>query len=186
MAAVCRLVGPSVHLQHCFSACKSDLGPLPMPKCLVSIFNHCPFQPARFLFTWNSDGIIECFWDLKSYFLDFKEAIPALEILLQNVEKKHQFLHVHYKMCVLLRVLSSDRVIDVARLDRNLNDIYQYIQQEFPWASISPSVHALLGHGSEFVRKNDNMGLCTLSEQGSEGKYAVLYSSRRTHPNLIS
>ena len=101
------------------------------------------------------------------------EAIPALEILLKNVDKKDQFLHVHYEMCILLRVLSSDRVIDVGRLERSLNDLYQFIAQEFPWASVSPSLHSLLGHGAEFVRKNDNMGLCTLSEQGSEGKYAV-------------
>ena len=112
------------------------------------------------------------------------EAIPALEILLKNVDKKDQFLHVHYEMCILLRVLSSDRVIDVGRLERSLNDLYQFIAQEFPWASVSPSLHSLLGHGAEFVRKNDNMGLCTLSEQGSEGKYAVFFFFSCRHATL--
>ena len=108
---------------------------------------------------------------------NISEAIPALEILLEKVDKKEQFLHVHSELSILLRVLSSDRVIDVGRLDRSLNDLYQFIAKEFPWANVSPSVHALLGHGREFVRRNDSMGLCTLSEQGSESKKFCDYCS---------
>ena len=74
----------------------------------------------------------------------------------------------HLELSILLRVLSSDHPIDVEKLEASLNTLYVYIAKEFPWARVSESLHALLGHGAEFVRRNGNIGLSTLSEQGSE------------------
>ena len=99
--------------------------------------------------------------------------MPALEILLEKTKKKEQFLHIHMQLSILLRVVSSDHPVDIERLEGSLNELYLYIVKEFPWARVSESLHALLGHGAEFVRRNGNIGLSTLSEQGSE---STLYS----------
>ena len=80
----------------------------------------------------------------------------------------------HLELSILLRVLSSDHPIDVDRLEASLNNLYVYIAKEFPWARVSESLHALLGHGAEFVRRNGNIGLSTLSEQGSESNFSIV------------
>ena len=95
-------------------------------------------------------------------------------MLLAKCGKKEQFLHVHWELSVLLRVISSDHPIDVDRLESSLKDLYIYIAKEFPWARVSESLHALLGHGAEFVRRNGNIGLSTLSEQGSESNFIIV------------
>ena len=99
--------------------------------------------------------------------------MPAFAILLDKCKKKQQFLHVHLELSILLRVVSSDHAIDVERLESSLNNLYIYIAKEFPWARVSESLHAFLGHGAEFVRRNGNIGLSTLSEQGSESNCIV-------------
>ena len=75
------------------------------------------------------------------------------------------------ELSVLLRVVSSDHPVDIERLESSLNSLYLYIVTEFPWARVSESLHALLGHGAEFVQRNGNVGLSTLSEQGSESMF---------------
>ena len=80
----------------------------------------------------------------------------------------------HLELSILLRVLSSDHPIDVDRLEASLNNLYVFIAKEFPWARVSESLHALLGHGAEFVRRNGNIGLSTLSEQGSESNFSIV------------
>ena len=95
-------------------------------------------------------------------------------ILLEKCGKREQFLHVHLELSILLRVLSSDHAIDVDRLETSLNNLYVFIAKEFPWARVSESLHALLGHGAEFVRRNGNVGLSTLSEQGSESNCFIV------------
>ena len=71
---------------------------------------------------------------------------------------------------MLYRVVASDRVIDVERLDQRLKALYTYILVEFPWVRVSESVHSFLAHSAELIRNNDNTGLGSFSEQGSEGR----------------
>ena len=100
------------------------------------------------------------------------EATPALERVLEKrkVAKKTQYLHIHSEFSITFRVASCDSVVDVDRLSNRLRDLYVFIVTEFPWAKISPSVHMFLAHTAEHIRNNENTGLCSVSEQGSESK----------------
>ena len=100
------------------------------------------------------------------------EATPALKAILtkRRVSSADAFEHVHREFSIIFRVASSDSVIDVERLETRLRDLYLFIVQNFKWARISETVHHVLAHTAEQIRLNDNTGLCTLGEQGSESK----------------
>ena len=88
----------------------------------------------------------------------------------KNIGSAAAFLRIHYALGRLLRVISSNRRINVDEFERLLRELYLDIVRSFPWCRISESVHFFLGHGGMLVRRNGGFGLMTLSEQGSEGE----------------
>ena len=100
------------------------------------------------------------------------EVVPALDKILteRQVAEKDAYLAMHNEFSILFRVVSCDRIVDVDRLESRLRDLYVSIVREFSWVRISESVHGFLAHSSEQIRRNQNRGLSSLSEQGSESK----------------
>ncbi|KAI6651056.1 hypothetical protein LOD99_5633 [Oopsacas minuta] len=74
------------------------------------------------------------------------------------------------KLSVLLRVFNSNQAIDTDKLDSLCcKETYESILIDFPWASITPSLHRLLAHSPELIRDcNNGFGLKDFSEEAVE------------------
>ncbi|KAI6651934.1 hypothetical protein LOD99_4813 [Oopsacas minuta] len=73
---------------------------------------------------------------------------------------------IHTNLLVILRVYNSHRRIDTNKLYSIYKDTYEEIICKCPWANITPSLHKLLAHSSEFISDfNDGLGLKTSSEE---------------------
>ena len=82
------------------------------------------------------------------------------------------------RLSVINRVMSSDSVIKVMKFRSYCLDTYMMILANFPGASISETVHRLLGHTWEFVVLNENCGLKRQGEGGSESMHKVERANR--------
>ena len=71
-------------------------------------------------------------------------------------------------LSVIVRVVSSKGVVNVKRYQAVSTELYIFICDNFPWVSITPSVHKLLGHTWELISENDGHGLGNLDESGLE------------------
>ena len=86
-------------------------------------------------------------------------------------------LSVHKDLAIILRVASSQRKVDTAKLQKICGELYLRLVCDFSWINISTSVHILLAHASQLVTANEGFGLGTVSEQGSEGKLTFFFTS---------
>ena len=87
-----------------------------------------------------------------------KKVLPTL---LQNVS-------------VILRLLNSDEDINVDAFEDLLKETNLILIDHFSFMSISPTVHAVLGHGADLVRNNHKRGLLDKSEEASEASHKIL------------
>ena len=55
-------------------------------------------------------------------------------------------------LSVLLRIFNSNQAIDKNKLDSLCKETYESILTDFPWASVTPSLHRLLAHSPELIR----------------------------------
>ena len=69
-------------------------------------------------------------------------------------------------MSVIVRVMSSKGEVNVQRFRAMSTELYVHICEKFPWVSITPTVHKLLGHSWELISENDGHGLGNLDESG--------------------
>ena len=76
-------------------------------------------------------------------------------------------------MNVVNRVMSSDSRIKVFDYRKYCLDTYIFILETWPWVLVSEAIHRLLGHSFEFIVLNQNCGLKTVAEQGSEATHRV-------------
>ena len=84
-------------------------------------------------------------------------------------------------LCATVKVINSQkRKINVEKLRLLTQDVYLNIVRQFPWASISPSVHRILAHSWEVIQLNEGFGLGNISEEGQEAlnKYIRQFRSR--------
>ena len=65
----------------------------------------------------------------------------------------------------ILRVFSSSHKLDVGKLEVLFKSTYEYIVNSFPWISITPSLHKILAHSTEFIDKYNECGLKLYSEE---------------------
>ena len=71
-------------------------------------------------------------------------------------------------LSVIVRVMSSKGEVNVQRFRAMSTELYVHICEKFPWVSITPTVHKLLGHSWELISENDGHGLGNLDESGLE------------------
>ena len=72
-------------------------------------------------------------------------------------------------LSVLLRIFNSNQAIDKDKLDSLCKETYESILTDFPWASVTPSLHKLLAHSPELIRDwNNGFGLKDFSEEAVE------------------
>ena len=57
-------------------------------------------------------------------------------------------------------------------------ELYVHICEKFPWVSITPTVHKLLGHSWELISENDGHGLGNLDESGLEACNKLIWKFR--------
>ena len=75
---------------------------------------------------------------------------------------------------VILRVISSKNLVDVDSFEEFCNQTYILLCQNFPWVSVTTSVHRLLGHSAERIRLNQGFGLGLISEEGLEAVHKLV------------
>ena len=88
-------------------------------------------------------------------------------------------------LSVILRLFSSDLLINITAYKNICTNLYLLFLQCFPssdhstsWINITPSVHKLLGHSWEMIENNGDHGLRCLDEAGFEANNKVLRSVR--------
>ena len=93
----------------------------------------------------------------------------------ENTEKIQT---IHTNLGAILRVYNSSHKLDVCKLDSLCKDTYIYIVNNFPWVSITPSLHKLLAHSTELVSSNHGYGLKLYSEECIEALNKYVRSFR--------
>jgi hypothetical protein len=79
------------------------------------------------------------------------------------------------RLSVILRVVSSSsRTIDSVAFEEYCRSTYLHILTSYPWASITPSLHRVLGHASERISLNGGKGLGDLSEESLEANNKLI------------
>jgi hypothetical protein len=86
-----------------------------------------------------------------------------------TTEERDVLSTLHKNIGVVLRVVNSkSRRVDTDSLQELCLKTYLEIAIKFPWASITTSLHRLLGHSAECININDGFGLGDCSEEGLE------------------
>ena len=83
-------------------------------------------------------------------------------------EEKEKIRSLMQRLAVVNRVMSSDSVVKVLEFRSYCLETYEQILNDFPFASVSETVHRLLSHTWEFVVLNGNCGLLRQGEGGSD------------------
>ena len=96
-----------------------------------------------------------------------------------TVEEKDQIASLLQRLSVINRVMSSDSVVKIFHFRSYCLATYELILATWPWASISETVHRLLGHTWEFIILNNNCGLLCQGEGGSESMHHVERDNRQ-------
>ena len=96
-------------------------------------------------------------------------------------EDKYSIALIQKNISVILRLYNSSSKLDTLKLDNFCKETYQFILKEFPWVSITPSLHKLLAHSVElFAVHSNGCGLKLFSEESIESlnKYVRRYRER--------
>ena len=88
-------------------------------------------------------------------------------------EEKEKIRSLMQRLAVVNRVMSSDSVVKVLEFRSYCLETDEQILRDFPFASVSETVHRLLSHTWEFVVLNGNCGLLRQGEGGSESMHHV-------------
>lgn len=89
-------------------------------------------------------------------------------------------------LSVILRVISSKCQVNVLKFKEFCLDLYFFIVENFPWVSITGTVHKVLGHSWELIELNGGRGIGSLDESGMEGCHKVLRAIRTRLSRKIS
>jgi hypothetical protein len=65
-------------------------------------------------------------------------------------------------------------------------DLYFFIVDNFPWVSITGSLHKVLAHSWELIELNGGKGIGSLDESGMEGCHKVLRAIRTRLSRKVS
>ena len=101
-------------------------------------------------------------------------------------EEKEQIRSLMQRLAVINRVMSSDSVVKVLEFRSYCLETYEKILRDFPFASVSETVHRLLSHTWEFLVLNGNCGLLRQGEGGSESMHHVERQNRQYGSRKVS
>ena len=101
-------------------------------------------------------------------------------------EEKEKIRSLMQRLAVVNRVMSSDSVVKVLEFRSYCLKTYEQILNDFPFASVSETVHRLLSHTWEFVVLNGNCGLLRQGEGGSESMHHVERQNRQYGSRKVS
>ena len=107
-------------------------------------------------------------------FFSYKK--PCFRIALSFVPSVHKdvLTEIHMNLSALLRVANSCESVNVERLRALSQETYLLILKNFPWVSVSNTLHKFLAHVHQFIERNNNVGLCNLSEEGLEQGHKLI------------
>ena len=94
--------------------------------------------------------------------------VPVIQELIPESTVQEKILQLHKKMSILLRIISSDKTVDITAYKTLVSDIEQLLAVHFSWARLNFTLHATLQHSAELIQENDDRGLGTLSEEALE------------------
>lgn len=77
-------------------------------------------------------------------------------------------------LSIILQAMNSDRSIDVENYKGLCTSLYIFLLKNFPWVSITPSLHKVLAHSWEVIEANEGKGLKRLDESGLEANNKIL------------
>ena len=96
-------------------------------------------------------------------------------------EDKEKLITIHTNLGAILRVFNSSHKLDIVKFEMLCKSTYDYIVDNYPWISITPSLHKLLAHSTEPIDKYSNgCGLKLYSEVNIETSFPV------KHPSMIT
>ena len=100
----------------------------------------------------------DCFMDKRDFLKWATSSIsPSYKPLLEKIQTN---------LSVVLRLANSGDLIQCDKMEELCKETYEYILVEFPWASITPSLHKLLSHSFNIIGEHNNgRGLENLSEE---------------------
>ena len=101
-------------------------------------------------------------------------------------EEKEKIRSLMQRLTVINRVMSSDSLVKVLEFRSYCLETYEQILTDFPFASVSETVHRLLAHTWEFVVLNGNRGLLRQGEGGSESMHHVERKNRQYGSRKVS
>ena len=101
-------------------------------------------------------------------------------------EEKEKIRSLMQRLAVVNRVMSSDSVVKVLEFRSYCLETYEQILNDFPFASVSETVHRLISHTWEFVVLNGNCGLLRQGEGGSESMHHVERQNRQYGSRKVS
>ena len=67
-----------------------------------------------------------------------------------------------------MRIISSQRKVDVDLFEQLCMDIPLNIVDNFPWVRLNHTLHGTIQHSTELIKLNSGYGLGTYSEEGLE------------------
>ena len=74
----------------------------------------------------------------------------------------------------VIRIMSSKQCVKVDEFKDYCNEFNLFLLDNFPWMSITPSLHKVLAHSWELIEMNDGCGLGIFDESGIGGCNKIL------------
>ncbi|KAI6646261.1 hypothetical protein LOD99_9345 [Oopsacas minuta] len=106
-----------------------------------------------------------------------------------NPSDKISLEKIQTNLSVLLRLLNSGDLINCDKMQELCKETYEFILIEYPWASITPSLHKLLAHSFLLIGAyNNGKGLQNLSEECLEScnKFVRRYRENLARKNSFT
>ena len=95
------------------------------------------------------------------------EVVPFIKLCVKE-RYQNDVLKLHEPISVILRVVSSQHLVNLPLYRDKCLDASLLIARSFPWARINHTLHGLLHHSPELIELNDCYALGALSEEGLE------------------
>ena len=104
--------------------------------------------------------------------IDFEDVVESFTNRSRLTSKQREALPKMLMNCsVILRIISSDEDVDVEEYELLCKETNLMMIDHFQFMNIFPTVHSVLAHSANLIRKNDSKGLKSMSEEGSESSH---------------
>ena len=115
-----------------------------------------------------------------------EEVVETISSLLPGKYKQNVLL-LHKQLSAVMRIISSQRKVDVDLFEQLCMDISLNIVDNFPWVRLNHTLHGTIQHSTELIKLNSGYELGAYSEKGLEAnnkdiRNFLLTHSRKTSP----